>query len=298
MILCRSAGASGAHRPGGREVSPRTEDFVPSSRHLQRTMCAMCLLLLLLAACRPNTSASYRPPLIPVTFSINNNWQVSISVGASITTFLGTFSVQSGVAGSLSPESTRLSIVRAVNGTKQEQVYDIREHGLMTLCLNGQFEESVSKSSVLVTVLSVPSEIDLIPANATASSCHISTTAPQPTRSAAAPTPAKSLQSAAQTTPAAPVQAQPTTAPAPARTEVPIPLDAACEWAYPGQATGVTSGSGFNIVCLDGSGQSLGGFPDGSGHSLNDWCADPSRTQGYELRQAYLASSGWVCTLI
>lgn len=167
----------------------------------------------------------------------------------------------------------------------------------MTLCLNGQFEESVSGSSVLVTVLNVPSEIDLIPASATVSSCQISSAVPKP-GSAEAPKPTKSLQSAAQTTPAAPVQAQPTTAPAPAQTQVPIPLDAACEWAYPGQATGVTSGSGFNIVCLDGGGQSLGGFPDGSGHSLNDWCADPSRTQGYELRQAHLASSGWVCTLI
>jgi hypothetical protein len=276
MITWRSAGASGPHQPG-REVTPGAAGFVPTSGHVQRAMLAICLLLLLVA-CRPNASASYRPPFIPVTFSINSNWQVSVSVGASIATFLGTFSVQSEVGASLSPGSTRLSIVSTVNGAKQKWVYDIGEHGLMTLCLNGQFEENVSASSIVVTVLNVPSQVDLVPANATASSCHISVAVPAPARSAAAPTPAKSSS-------------------APAPTEVPIPLDAACEWAYPEQATGVTNGSGYNIVCLDASGQSLGGFPDGSGHSLNDWCADPSHTQGYELRQAYL-SSGWVCTLI
>lgn len=86
--------------------------------------------------------------------------------------------------------------------------------------------------------------------------------------------------------------------PRPAPTAVPIPLAQACKWAYPGQATGAISGSGYNIVCLAANGQSLGGFPDGSGHSLNDWCADTSRTDGYSLPQAKLTPSGWVCTVI
>jgi hypothetical protein len=76
-------------------------------------------------------------------------------------------------------------------------------------------------------------------------------------------------------------------------------MSAACTWAYPGQASGNTGGSAYSIVCLDPSGQSLGGFPDGSGHSLNDWCADPKHTQGYSgLNQAALTSSGWVCTFV
>jgi hypothetical protein len=76
---------------------------------------------------------------------------------------------------------------------------------------------------------------------------------------------------------------------------VPIPLSAACEWAYPGQATGKTSGGGYNIICVDANGNSLGGFPDNSGHSLNDWCASPDHTDGMDLRQADLTASGWVC---
>jgi hypothetical protein len=63
-----------------------------------------------------------------------------------------------------------------------------------------------------------------------------------------------------------------------------IELNAACRWAYPGRASGNIIGSGYNIVCLDGNGQSLGGFPDSSDYSLNDWCADPDHTDGMNLR--------------
>jgi hypothetical protein len=76
---------------------------------------------------------------------------------------------------------------------------------------------------------------------------------------------------------------------------VPIQLTAACEWAYPGQASGNTSGSGYNVVCLDADGQTLGGFPDSSDHSLNDWCADSHHTDGMDLRQAELTPNGWAC---
>jgi serine/threonine protein kinase len=88
--------------------------------------------------------------------------------------------------------------------------------------------------------------------------------------------------------------------PSPQPAAVPIPINQACAWAYPGQASGSWSGSGYSIVCLDANGQSLGGFPDGSGHSLNDWCADPSHTDGNPtLIQAKLTSSGgWICTIV
>jgi hypothetical protein len=81
-------------------------------------------------------------------------------------------------------------------------------------------------------------------------------------------------------------------------TSVSIPINSACEWAYPGQATGSTNGSDYNIVCLGVNGESLGGFPDRSGHSLNDWCSDSTRTEGMDLEQAALTSSGWVCTVL
>jgi hypothetical protein len=72
-----------------------------------------------------------------------------------------------------------------------------------------------------------------------------------------------------------------------------IPMDAACKWAYPGQASGEISGSDYSIVCLGNSGQVLGGF-SGS-HSLNAWCADPSHTSGYALPQPELIDDVWIC---
>lgn len=71
-------------------------------------------------------------------------------------------------------------------------------------------------------------------------------------------------------------------------------MNSACEWAYPGQASGQISGSGYSIVCLDSSGQALGGF-SGS-HSLNAWCADPSHTKGASLPNPALINGTWKCT--
>jgi hypothetical protein len=78
----------------------------------------------------------------------------------------------------------------------------------------------------------------------------------------------------------------------------PIPIGKACRWAY-ASATGHWRGSRQGIECLDVNGNSLGGFPDGSGHSLNDWCSNPRHTEGNPtLRQARLvrqASAHWEC---
>ncbi len=74
---------------------------------------------------------------------------------------------------------------------------------------------------------------------------------------------------------------------------VPIPMDAACRWAYPGQASGQVSGSDLSIQCLGAGGQVLGGF--GDSHSLNAWCADPSHTGGASLPSPQLVNHVWVC---
>jgi hypothetical protein len=99
---------------------------------------------------------------------------------------------------------------------------------------------------------------------------------------------------------AAPSSANPVQA-APKPQAVKIPLGEACRWAYHAQASGVWSGSVYSVVCLGQDGSSLGGFPDGSGHSLNDWCAYPAHTQGADLRQAKFRDDtpeGWECEAI
>lgn len=193
-------GESGAF---GNCAPSRRESFVQAARHLGRIVCAVCLVLLL-DACWPDASVSVRPPFIPVTFTIDSNWHISVSVGASITTFLGTFSVQTGVSAALSSGSTRVLIVRSVNGIKQEDAFDIREHAVVTLCLNGHFEERISSDTVVIDPLSVPSQINLVADSGTGDSCP-SDTAPAPVESTPIPAPTETptpADSAASTAPA------------------------------------------------------------------------------------------------
>jgi hypothetical protein len=114
--------------------------------------------------------------------------------------------------------------------------------------------------------------------------CTGSGSASRPTAAATAPAPATS---------------QPTQASRPSSSvsvpgAVPIPMGAACEWAYPGQSDGKFSGSDYSIVCLGTNGQVLGGF-NGT-HSLNAWCAEPQHTDGKSLPSPALVNGEWLCT--
>ena len=82
--------------------------------------------------------------------------------------------------------------------------------------------------------------------------------------------------------------------PASTPVSVPIPMSAACKWAYPGQASGEISGSGYSIACLNATGQVLGGF--GGSHSLNAWCADPRHADGENGTEPKMVNKTWVCT--
>jgi hypothetical protein len=88
-------------------------------------------------------------------------------------------------------------------------------------------------------------------------------------------------------------RATPSTSPA-HRAVIPIPMAAACRWAYPGLASGKTAGAGYSILCLGPAGQVLGGF-SGS-HSLAAWCAEPGHTAGQDAPQPALIDGSWQCT--
>lgn len=83
---------------------------------------------------------------------------------------------------------------------------------------------------------------------------------------------------------------------------VPIPIRDACKWAYPNIASGEWRGSVNAIECLDAAGNSLGGFSQESGHTLNDWCSNPAHTgDNPNLRQARPATDSadsWACVPI
>jgi hypothetical protein len=188
--MLRFSGARSSDSPRG-SANGRARMSAGSVRDLMRVTWAICLVLVL-QGCRPQASVSVQLPFIPVTFTIDSDWHVSVSAGVSIATFLGTFSVQSGVTAALRPGFTRVLIVYPYGGTEQEQAYDIGETGLMTLCLNGQFQESVSSDSIEVDPLSAPSQVNLVPGKA------------------ACPVPVASVP----TTPAPPTSAPTTSAPA------------------------------------------------------------------------------------
>ena len=124
-------------------------------------------------------------------------------------------------------------------------------------------------------------------AGQSAPSSSVPASQPTPSFSAPATQPAPS-SSAAASQPGPGSSSHPTPAGGPAA--VPIPLGAACKWAYPGQASGKTSGSAYSIVCLGTNGQVLGGF--GGAHSLNAWCADPRHTDGKHVPNPALVKEG------
>jgi len=111
-----------------------------------------------------------------------------------------------------------------------------------------------------------------------------------------------SSPSAAQSQPAAapsvapsqPASSSAASRPPSGQVSVPIPMSAACKWAYPGQASGQIQGSAYSIACLGTNGQVLGGF--GGAHSLNAWCADPRHTNGKHAPDPALIKGIWVCT--
>jgi hypothetical protein len=76
--------------------------------------------------------------------------------------------------------------------------------------------------------------------------------------------------------------------------QVPIPLGKACEWAYPGLASGKVSGSGHLVECLGKKGQVLGGFT--KSHSFSTWCASSRHTNGKHLPVPALVKHVWECT--
>lgn len=144
--------------------------------------------LLLIGCASPGPAAanfSYRTPFIPVTFSVDTNGHISISLGGSITTPLGTFSVGAEVGVPIGKNSTRLSIVHTVGDASVKDVYDIGERGPMNVCLDGRFWENVGEHDITITPLDGTSTISIVRSGSHCSAASPSLAAnPQPSSSA------------------------------------------------------------------------------------------------------------------
>jgi hypothetical protein len=130
------------------------------------TICLVLLQSVLLTGCFPSTHhsviVSYQPPFIPVIFSLDSNGDISVTAGASITTYIGTFSIGAQVSTPIEKNSTRLAIIQSVNGATVQNVYDVGERGPVSVCLNGRFLESVGTNSISITALDGTSVISLL----------------------------------------------------------------------------------------------------------------------------------------
>jgi hypothetical protein len=101
---------------------------------------------------------------LPVTFVLSSNGSISVTLGSSITTPIGTFSLDASVGVPLKKSSTRLSIIRTIDGNAIRTVYDIGEIGPMNVCLDGSFLETIANRNIAITALNNVSQISIIDA--------------------------------------------------------------------------------------------------------------------------------------
>jgi hypothetical protein len=175
-----------SHRSPLGHITAEARGSTYSNRHLPRALCSL-FLILTLAARGSNSSVifTYKPPLIPVTFSIDSHGHISVGLGKSITGLLGTFSIEYGISVPAKSNLMLVSIIRTVGGLQQKTVYEIHEYGSMALCISGQVMENISQHSVIVTPIYTPSQIDLLPGSAP----ECSFPPPEPTSASPSPQP-------------------------------------------------------------------------------------------------------------
>lgn len=93
----------------------------------------------------------YRPPFLPVTFTIGLDGTISVGVSPQIVTPIGTFSVEAGVSNSLDaePASTALIVRHRKDGRLVDDAFRICEDKVV-ISLNGETIVEVSNGHVFV----------------------------------------------------------------------------------------------------------------------------------------------------
>jgi hypothetical protein len=110
-------------------------------------------------AVQPAGYFSYQPPIIPITFTINTNGSISISVSTAIASPLGNISFGGDVADTTANHRpvpvepvgvTQLIICKAGSNRKDCQGYVIRTGRKVSITMNGQFQQTIENGQVTI----------------------------------------------------------------------------------------------------------------------------------------------------
>lgn len=112
----------------------------------------------LISAC--SFTLNYKPPFLPISFSIDSNGEVSVNAeSAALTTLIGDFSVEAGASKDLTPDSgAMLVVLRHIRGeASMDRAYEIDTDELevetgaqLSVKADGLVEISVSEKGVFV----------------------------------------------------------------------------------------------------------------------------------------------------
>jgi len=130
-------------------------------------LAASALLALTVTSC----ALSYKPPAVPLVFTLDGNGTFSVNAEASVATPLGTFSASAEVSRPLSDGHTRVSITHQVQGVWVKDVFDLSGRGPLVLCLDGWFSSRIDESHVDIRALDGVSRVGLLGGNASLSDC-------------------------------------------------------------------------------------------------------------------------------
>jgi hypothetical protein len=120
-----------------------------------RGLCSAALVLLLpflLSACALGAAVGFRPPFVPIRFSIDTAGNINLADSQSVTTPLGTFSVEENASQNLKPEDNIYWLtVRHKDGTRiVDTVYQIHTGESLIIKINGSTTLEFANRSCVV----------------------------------------------------------------------------------------------------------------------------------------------------
>lgn len=106
----------------------------------------------------PRGHIAYQPPLLPITFSVNTNGAVAITLNPRLVTFLGAVTVGVGIvkdlAGQVLPpqpaDVTQLIVCQRGSDGQHCQAYEIGTGRKIQIKMNGSFVQNVERNRIII----------------------------------------------------------------------------------------------------------------------------------------------------